>query len=667
MKKSSFKISKILYIMLAAILLTNFSFCLFNFIPSKTMQSVAVELENDETSHISGRSSNNSQSLFIYSPTYTVYNREKLFFIDDYDKLLKCCSESKIINSLPLAEFGEIVDVVYNSDFLFILTKSAENSTPKLRITFINLNQFVIEQSIFLDISLNYNKIDVFDNTDSWIISLTPIIDTQTISETNDPVLLICNKSNYEISKKSLILEEGDLQKLFKIMIVDSNSDSNDYYLVLVFKTEVSFYGITVDNLTNADPITVITSNGFTRAHRTELNYTISAANTIMVDSMPHLLITYMVNKDDVVESVASLYHYTLDNVADSEKVFASELSINILNYEYILTSQDTLGYSVRGEQKISYTKFVYKDGKPKDETIDPISNPEVSAVYKTEAGFKYITTNKKTLLLASPWDSTGIFEVAANKDLIVIGEGVISGENASIEGYKFCMLSTVDKNIKGYLKETDFDYKPEIKVENYDYKVFKVQPNTNLYSLPTIIEENITNSLISSIKMTIEDNSRVEVIDAICKYAANNKIMLKVRVNDTYEGYIEYDKIIKPSDRINFVITNASIKTDNTLVHLNSDPESQVSYILSEGYRVRINGSRNTKTGYTSITFNDEYGNEFTGYILTDSIGSDSWTVMQIIGSILIAINIGLLILILKFNRKNVGVNGSKYIEKEK
>ena len=39
----------------------------------------------------------------------------------------------------------------------------------------------------------------------------------------------------------------------------------------------------------------------------------------------------------------------------------------------------------------------------------------------------------------------------------------------------------------------------------------------------------------------------------------------------------------------------------------------------------------------------------------------------MQIIGSILIAINIGLLILILKFNRKNVGVNGSKYIEKEK
>ena len=65
-------------------------------------------------------------------------------------------------------------------------------------------------------------------------------------------------------------------------------------------------------------------------------------------------------------------------------------------------------------------------------------------------------------------------------------------------------------------------------------------------------------------------------------------------------------------------------------------------------------------------ITFNDEYGNEFTGYILTDSLGSDSWTTMQIIGCILIAINIGLLILILKFKKNSIGLNGSKYIDSE-
>ena len=39
----------------------------------------------------------------------------------------------------------------------------------------------------------------------------------------------------------------------------------------------------------------------------------------------------------------------------------------------------------------------------------------------------------------------------------------------------------------------------------------------------------------------------------------------------------------------------------------------------------------------------------------------------MQIIGCVLIAINVGLLILILRFKKKNIGNDGSKYIENEK
>ena len=39
----------------------------------------------------------------------------------------------------------------------------------------------------------------------------------------------------------------------------------------------------------------------------------------------------------------------------------------------------------------------------------------------------------------------------------------------------------------------------------------------------------------------------------------------------------------------------------------------------------------------------------------------------MQIIGCVLIAINIGLLILILRFKKNHIGANGSKYIDNEK
>ena len=62
------------------------------------------------------------------------------------------------------------------------------------------------------------------------------------------------------------------------------------------------------------------------------------------------------------------------------------------------------------------------------------------------------------------------------------------------------------------------------------------------------------------------------------------------------------------------------------------------------------IIGKRDTQTGFTKIKFNDEFGNEFEGYIKTESIQSDAWSQLQIIGSILIAINTGILILSTSF-----------------
>ena len=102
-------------------------------------------------------------------------------------------------------------------------------------------------------------------------------------------------------------------------------------------------------------------------------------------------------------------------------------------------------------------------------------------------------------------------------------------------------------------------------------------------------------------------------------------------------------------------------------MVYLTAQENSPVIYRLNKNYRVRINGTRDIKTGYTSITFNDEYGNEFTGYIKTDTVGADSWSTLQIIGCVLIAINSGLLILILLFRKHKIGKNGTKFLNSEK
>ena len=51
----------------------------------------------------------------------------------------------------------------------------------------------------------------------------------------------------------------------------------------------------------------------------------------------------------------------------------------------------------------------------------------------------------------------------------------------------------------------------------------------------------------------------------------------------------------------------------------------------------------------------------------MTDSLSSDNWSTLQIIGCILIAINIGLLVLILKFKNDRIGKAGQKYVKNKK
>ena len=172
---------------------------------------------------------------------------------------------------------------------------------------------------------------------------------------------------------------------------------------------------------------------------------------------------------------------------------------------------------------------------------------------------------------------------------------------------------------------------------------------------------------LDSYIIQTITDNSRIKILDVLCGYESDGAVMLKVQVNESAIGYIEKVVIIDPNDKVNFIITNASIKEDNTIVYFEPNKNSEVWGSLKKDYRIRINGARDTKSGFTSISFNDEYGNKFSGYIITDAIGADSWSALQIVGLILIAINIGLLILILRFRKQYIGNDGQIYVKHKK
>lgn len=644
---------------------------------------------SDSESHNSGRSLIPSNTIFVHTPTFSVVYNNDIYFIDEYDNLLKVFNqeENRIKNALSIESLGEIIDVSYLNEHMIILSKIDEDLDENLNISFINLPDLAIESTLKLETnSLNYCKIDICEYEETnLIISLTPTIENIESEEIQNPLLITYSKSDSKITNICEIeLETAAKNSYFKLMTINATNSVNDLFLVHTYGTEICFFGCMFDTISSNSTLSVsMTSGSALKSLALNEFTTLIDINKIVVEDKLLFLNTYssthIADGITTTSTHSEIYEYIYENVSDEnkDKDKSPVKSINHLsNSKTIMISNGFVVYPILNEQQIAYTKITYNAESQQytDITTTPVGNPAIQIVYYDEENFEYVTANKKTMLLNLPWeptDSLKAFEINPEenpKDLIIIGEGKIEGENSTIEDYKYCLFTTVDKNLKGFVKSEDLTLKTKIEPINYDYKVFKVQPNTILYSMPTtIINDNITPTLSSKEIDIIKENSKVEVIDPICKYISNNKIMLKVLVNGTISGYIEYDKIIKPSDSIEFIITNASIKINNTNIYLNPDQNSPITYTLNKGYRIRINGVRNTESGYTSITFNDEYGNEFSGYVLTDSISSDSWTTMQIIGCILIAINIGLLVLIIRFKKNSIGNNGAKYLENKK
>lgn len=667
MDKFKNKIKTIFSLFICIVSLAIFSCSNLNFDIEKTQASDVMPRNSLEQSNY---------SLFIHSPTYSILYHQKIYFIDNYDNLLKIydtnedCFDLKYVD---LTSIGTINSVAYTGEYLFVLSTKSD----ALNLSIINLPDIKIEKQLIIeDLSTDYSQISVCLSKSKYLLSLTP-----TTNE-NKPYIITLNAESLELENTcSINIDKSISETLFKLSIINSTgTTSNEIYLSLVYNDEICFFGTEVANVTTLASFDIDTAKSSLseKLDTTNSNIEYSAVNIIEINNKDLFLITYTEKNSTAngteFSSSSKLYEFEID-VSDGDKYFDSKLSIQTHSNQYVLTSNSCVVYPLISDQQICYTSLTFNEETSiyTDNTYSPISNPTVEIKYYNESKFEYVTANKKTNMLSTPWESisSSTYEIdptESKKDLIVIGYGEISSENLVINDYKYCLFTTSEGNIKGFVKAEDLTTKEFINTNDYEYKVFKVQPKTKLYSFPTTIVNNqITPSLSATIVHEIEDNSRVEVIDTICKYTCNGKIMLKVLVNNTYSGYIEYDKIIKPSDKIDFIITNASIKDDNTLIYLKSSSESQIICTLEKGYRVRINGSRNTDSGFTSITFNDEYGNEFTGFIMTDSVGSDSWTTLQIIGCILIAINIGLLVLILKFKHKNIGSIGSKYIDNKK
>lgn len=616
-------------------------------------------------------------SIFINNPTYSFKYNSNIYFIDQYDNNLKIfnINDSEFYSKyLNLSKFGKILDCNCIDGYIFAITQiENHNYILKINLDLSNLTaNLILNDSTTYILEKNFTKISASKIKDNIYLTLTPETQNNNLS----PKILKINLVSNSISNELNIEFDETLKSkinptLFKI-ILDTSSNSTDYlHLIFARSSGLISANIPTSSIENDSTIMLFDTNFERNLDSTNFDsqkyksVNLKGINLTYQNDEKFLFVTYdAVQIDDSICSYTKIYKLNI-SLFGSGSIFTNIFQFDNPVTDHLTVSENYILYP--SNQNINFVELTGFDSEITS-TAHTISNPNLIVKYYEENDFVFAKTTKETALLSNPWNSTGIIQISDNSDIIIIGNGYIENQKLELEDFKYCLYTFGNKNYLGYINIENYTKKEIVSIDSLDANICKVITGTALYNLPTkVLGDNITSTLKSSIITTISDNSRIEIIDLICDYKSNNSIFVKVKVNNDKIGYIETNQIQKKLDINKYITCNATIKLDGANLYESATTESSVILTLNSGTRIKVTGSRDKVTGMTEITFQDEYGNLFSGFVVSDYISNDGWTTMQIIGAILIAVNIGILILIIYFiNKKRVQSNKNKSNELE-
>ena len=237
------------------------------------------------------------------------------------------------------------------------------------------------------------------------------------------------------------------------------------------------------------------------------------------------------------------------------------------------------------------------------------------------------------------------ILTVEENSTVAIVGYGKF-GEK-KLEGFALVLYSKEESNFYGYIKLAQLEV---LSSEPYDVEKVTVLPSTALLSLPSFVRDSRCTQ-IELLKATAD----VKVLSNLNGYECMGTKYLLVEIDGDPNriGFVDVQRTRKRDLVKDKIITNAEVKRNNSEIFTEESSESEIITMLDKGARVKVIGKRNTKTNLTKVSFNDKAGNLHTGYIYTYNLETDTWSMLQIIGMMLIIINTILLIIIICLKNK--------------
>lgn len=574
-----------------------------------------------------------SESLdLIYSPKFVSSNDTCIFIYDDY--LGEIRAYSKLTNALRETSnklaLNSVCQIAASGDLLFVLTNAADDekltafdaSTLTQVASFSSTSTTPSNTTLKGALDFKVKEIDAQKKT--IVVSKFNEADGSSFEVLN----VILDGTQWAFSSSRVTIDKSHQFNLSeKVQDFALLSSETAGRLNLIAATKTSAYYVEFNPQ--------IQSHAYSSAEILQVKSSVSAGNEIVgVRGLTQDENTYLA----IIGTKKSLLFSGLATAPTLTQEILRETSANIR-----LGGSDTDAFLAdAGNQQVIEVKLT--NAATSLEFVTRIKNDELTKTNLSITDLGYFKAENGTLIFASPFVREPDVTVPAGAHVVKIA--TIKIGSAAFDEFTYCLYTNETGNHYGFIKTATLT---PLDASTYSKTVIKVFSNTSIFSLPSTSIDAVNTK-----RATFSGVTTLYVTTCVCNdnfIGAGSKFLL-VETEDGQMGFVDMARIANIIKTKTLITGNAKTRCE-TRVYSQASTSSEILDVISKDTRVKIEDGQKTNAQFLKVTYNNAEGDLVTGYILTDNLARDTWTVLQVIGLVFVGLNVIFLIVLLLVKKK--------------
>lgn len=574
-----------------------------------------------------------SESLdLIYSPKFVSSNDTCIFIYDDY--LGEIRAYSKLTNALRETSnklaLNSVCQIAASGDLLFVLTNAADDE----KLTAFDASTLT-QVASFSSASTTPSNTTLKGALDFKVKAIDAQKKTIVVSKFNEAdgssfevLNVILDGTQWAFSSSRVTIDKShqfDLSEKVQDFALLSSETAGRLNLIAATKTSAYYVEFNPQ----------IQSHAYSSAEILQVKSSVTADNEIVgIRGLTQDENTYLA----IIGTKKSLLFSGLATAPTLTQEILRETSANIR-----LGGSDTDAFLAdAGNQQVIEVKLT--NAATSLEFVTRIKNDELTKTNLPITDLGYFKAENGTLMFASPFVREPDVTVPAGAHVVKIA--TIKIGSAAFDEFTYCLYTNETGNHYGFIKTATLT---PLDASTYSKTVIKVFSNTSIFSLPSTSLDAVNTKLA-----TFSGVTTLYVATCVCNdnfIGAGSKFLL-VETEDGQMGFVDMARIANIIKTKTLITGNAKTRCE-TRVYSQASTSSEILDVISKDTRVKIEDGQKTNAQFLKVTYNNAEGDLVTGYILTDDLARDTWTVLQVIGLVFVGLNVIFLIVLLLVKKK--------------